>query len=144
MYARFILTDDSISPHSLPLPCYSDGTEIVEVTTAVVAGPPDMDASSPAGGDGVVVVTSDGDAHVNGESEIVSPTDASDEHVTVVSSPGMFFPLARLDTHLRALHGCSDDVRVLSRPLALCQAVHGRLRFDVALSLARNYGTIVS
>jgi len=69
-----------------------DGTEIVEVTTSVIAGPPDLDASSPAGGaredDGdVVVVTSEGDARVNGESALVSPVDASDEHVTVVSSP---------------------------------------------------------
>merc|ERR1712228_627698 len=67
-----------------------DGTEIVEVTTSVIAGPPDVDASSPAGGeeeDDVVVVTTDGDARINGESELVSPTDASDEHVTIVSSP---------------------------------------------------------
>ena len=61
------------------------------MTTAVVAGPPDeLDASSPAGGEVITVITADeGHARVNGESEMASPTDASDEHVVVVSSPGM-------------------------------------------------------
>ena len=81
--------------HTRSLPGTPDGTEIVEVTTSVVAGPPaDLEvSSSPAGGEAeagaVVIVTAEGDARVNGESELVSPTDNSEEHVTVVSSPGM-------------------------------------------------------
>ena len=79
----------------------------------MVAGPPaDFEvSSSPAGGEvsGVVIVTAEGDARVNEDSEPVSPTGNSEEHVTGLSSPGMC-SITHPPLHVDMMLGGNEDL----------------------------------
>jgi hypothetical protein len=90
------------------------------VTTAVIAGPPvalDVDVSSPAGGEGeIIVVELDGEARADGTS-MTSPAgtessaqDADHENVTVVSSPAQPASPAKSLTSTHVERGHLGDI----------------------------------